>query len=316
MIITLLLVSIIGFFLINLPPGSYLDVRISELRAMGNSSAERQIEGLKERYRLNDPIYVQYFRWITGFVRGDFGDSFMFRREVSELIGDRILFTVLIATGTLLFTWIMAIPIGIYSAVNQYTAGDTIFTFIGFIGLSIPSFLLALILMVISAVVFGNPIGGLLSEEFVGASWSLAKLIDLLKHLWIPVVVIGTAGTAGLIRMMRGNLLDILNQQYVKTARAKGLTERKVIYKHAVRNAIHPLIMTLGMSLPSIISGSTVVAIVLNLPTMGPLYFRALRAQDMFLAGTFLMFMSFMLILGNLLADILLVWVDPRISLE
>ena len=314
MVVTLIIVSILGFLLISLPPGTYLDVKIAELRSKGSNTAVAQIDTLKERYHLNDPLYEQYWRWISGFIRGDFGRSFMYNKPVSELIGDRILNTIFISFGTLLFTWVVALPIGIYSATHKYSFGDNFFTVVGFLGLSIPNFMLALVFMVLGATLFNNPVGGLFSAAYREAPWSFAKFVDLLKHIWIPIIVVGTAGTASLIRMMRSNLLDILNQQYIQTARAKGLSEGIVIYKHAVRNAIHPLIMYLGMSLPRIISGSTVVALVLSLPTTGPLYFKALRNQDMFLAGTFLIFMSVMLIVGNLLADILLAWVDPRIK--
>ena len=316
MITTLVFVSIVGFFIINLPPGSYLDVYKARRQAEGTSTAEAEIKALEKRYGLDAPVYVQYWKWISGFVRGDFGRSFEYNLEVSELIWQRLGFTAAIATCTLLFTWIMAIPIGIYSATHQYSIGDHAFTFIGLAGLSIPGFMLALVLMVVASNVFGQSVGGLFSREYIDAPWSVGKFVDLLKHLWVPIIVVGTAGTAGLIRMMRGNLLDILNMEYVQAARARGLTERTVIIKHAVRNAIHPLIMLLGMSLPSIISGSTVVAIVLSLPTTGPLYFNALRQQDMYLAITFLMFLSIMLVIGNFLADLLLAWVDPRIRYE
>ncbi|MCD6289948.1 MAG: ABC transporter permease [Anaerolineae bacterium] len=316
MITTLIFVSIIGFVIINLPPGSYLDVYRAQRQMQGTSTAKEEIEALKRRYALDQPVYVQYLKWISGFVRGDFGRSFQYNREVSDLIWERLGYTAIISFSTLLFTWIVAIPIGIYSATHQYKLGDHIFTFIGLAGLSIPNFMLALVLMVVAQRAFGQSVGGLFSREFKDAPWTLAKFIDFLKHLWVPIVVVGTSGTAGLIRMMRGNLLDILNMQYIQAARARGLPESKVIVKHAVRNAIHPLIMLLGMSLPGIISGSTVVAIVLSLPTTGPLYFNALRQQDMFLAGTFLLFLSVMLIIGNFLADLLLAWIDPRIRLE
>jgi len=315
-ILTMVLVSIIGFAIINLPPGSYLEVYISQLQAQGTRVSQDQIQQIERRYGLGQPIYVQYYNWISGFVRGDFGRSFEYDRPVRELIGHRLFLTFVMAISTIMFTWIVAIPIGVYSATHQYTTGDNIFTFLGFIGLSIPNFLLALILMVIAAEGLGWSIGGLFSAEYRYAPWSLGRVIDLLKHLWIPVIVIGTAGTAGLIRIMRGNLLDVLNKQYVQTARAKGLDERIVIYKHAVRNAIHPLIMQLGMTMPQIISGGTVVAIVLSLPTIGPMYFNALRSQDMFLAGTVLIFMAALLVAGNLVADIVLSWVDPRIRYE
>ncbi|NMB26271.1 MAG: ABC transporter permease [Firmicutes bacterium] len=316
MVFTMVLVSIVGFIIINLPPGSYLEVYRAELMVQGTSTADQQIAALEKRYALDKPIYQQYWKWINGFVHGDFGRSFQYNREVSELIWDRLGYTVVISSISLIFSWIVAIPIGIYSATHKYSFADNVFTFFSFIGLSVPSFLIALVLMVFSSRVFGVSVGGLFSRAYQDAPWSWAKMVDFLQHLWIPVMVVGMSGTAGLVRMMRGNLLDILNMQYVQTARAKGLSENVVIYRHAVRNALHPLIMSLGMSLPGIISGSTVVSIVLSLPTTGPLYFNALRAQDMFLAGTFLVFMAIMLVVGNFLADIALAVVDPRIRYE
>jgi len=316
MITTLIFVSMIGFFIINLPAGSYIDFYISERQMQGTSTSEGEIKAITKRFGLNEPLHIQYVKWITGFVQGDFGRSFEYNREVKDLIGERLLFTALISTATLLFTWAVAIPIGIYSATHQYSVGDNAATVIGLAGLSIPNFMLALILMVVAQRAFGQSVGGLFSPEYQDAPWSLGRVADLLKHLWVPILVVGTGGTASLIRMMRGNLLDILNMQYVQAARARGVAERTVIVKHAVRNAIHPLIMLLGMSLPGIISGSTVVAIVLSLPTTGPLYFRALRQQDMYLAVTFLMFLAMMLVIGNFIADILLVWIDPRIRYD
>ena len=316
MITTLIFVSMIGFFIINLPAGSYIDFYISERQMQGTSTSEGEIKAITKRFGLDEPLHIQYVKWITGFVQGDFGRSFEYNREVKDLIGERLLFTALISTATLLFTWAVAIPIGIYSATHQYSVGDNAATVIGLAGLSIPNFMLALILMVVAQRVFGQSVGGLFSPEYQDAPWSLGRVADLLKHLWVPILVVGTGGTASLIRMMRGNLLDILNMQYVQAARARGVAERTVIVKHAVRNAIHPLIMLLGMSLPGIISGSTVVAIVLSLPTTGPLYFRALRQQDMYLAVTFLMFLAMMLVIGNFIADILLVWIDPRIRYD
>jgi len=316
MVITLAIISVLGFIIINLPPGTYLDRYMAELQAQGSESAQEIVKTLEQRYRLNDPVFLQYTRWISGFVRGDFGLSFMYNMPVNQLIWGRIGYTVVIALATLIFVYAVSIPIGIYSAVNKYTIGDNVVTLFGFLGLSMPDFLLALILMVFAATFFDQPVGGLFSPAFRDAPWSLARVWDLLSNLWIPVVVIGTAQTATLIRVLRGNLSDVLNLQYVQTARSKGLSERIVIYKHAVRNAVHPLIMQLGMGLPHIISSSTVVAIVLSLPTMGPVYFRALRAQDMFLAGTFLMLMAILLVIGNFLADILLAIVDPRITYE
>jgi peptide/nickel transport system permease protein len=232
------------------------------------------------------------------------------------LIWERLGLTVVLSVSTLIFTWLVAIPIGIYSAIHQYSPGDHLLTFIGLIGLSVPNFLLALIIMVIAALGFGQSVGGLFSPAYVDAPWSPGKVVDLLKHLWIPVIVVGMSGTAGLMRIMRGNLLDVLRTAYITTARAKGLRESRVIYGHALRNAIHPLIMILGTSLPQIISGATIVSMVLSLPTAGPLYFAALRQQDMYLAGAFLVFLAGMLVVGNFLADLLLVWVDPRIRYE
>lgn len=314
MLITMFFVSIVGFVIINLPPGSYLDVYREQLESQGTTTTASQLETIVDQYGLDQPIYVQYWKWVSGFVQGDFGRSFAYNKDVSELIWERLALTVLISISTLIVTWIIAIPIGIYSATHQYQASDHFFTTIGMIGLSIPNFLLALIFMVIAAMVFDQSVGGLFSPEFKDAPWTVAKLWDLLKHMWIPVVVVGTSGTAGLIRMMRGNLLDVLKIAYITSARAKGLPERRVIWVHAVRNAIHPLIMILGTSLPQIISGATIVSMVLSLPTTGPLYFTALLEQDMYLAGTFLVFLAGLLVVGNFLADILLVWVDPRIS--
>ena len=315
MLTTLVLVSFLGFFIINLPPGSYIDVFQAQRQIQGTHTAEAELESLKRRYGLDKPIYMQYLIWAKGFVRGDFGRSFEYNREVRDLIWERLGFTMTIASGSLLFIWLVAIPIGIYTATHQYKLGDNLATLVGMAGLSIPDFMLALVLMVVIQRAFGFTVGGLFSREYVDAPWSFGKAVDLLKHLWVPVVV-GTSGTAGLMRIMRGNLLDILNMQYVQAARARGLRESTVVIKHAVRNALHPLIMLLGLSLPSIISGSLVVSIVLGLPTTGPLYFNALRQQDMYLAGTFLMFLAFMLVIGNFLADILLGLIDPRIRFE
>ncbi len=316
MITTLVLISIIGFFIINLPPGSYLDVYQAQRQNMGTFTAEAELEALKARYGLDKPLYQQYWIWASGFVQGDFGHSFQYNQEVKNLIWERLAYTAMIASMTLVFTWVIAIPIGIYAATHQYKIGDNAATFIGMAGLSIPDFMLALIVMVAVQRFFGISVGGLFSREYIDAPWSFAKFLDLLNHLWIPVFIVGVSGTAGLMRIMRGNLLDVLNMQYVQAARARGLRESTVIFKHAVRNAIHPLIMLLGLSLPSIVSGSLVVSIVMGLPTIGPLYFNALRQQDMFLAGTVLMMLATMLVLGNFLADILLAVADPRIRYE
>ena len=316
MVPLLLAISIISFIVINLPPGDYLTVKILELESRGDTGARRIIEQWRERYGLDKPLYMQYWIWVSNFVKGDFGLSFEYDRPVSQLIGQRLLLTVLLSLSTLLFTWLIAIPIGIYSATHQYSAGDQIFSFLGYIGMSLPNFLLALILMYLSVVHFGWSVGGLFSPEFQDASWSFAKFVDFLKHLWIPVIVLGTAGTAGLIRVMRSAMLETLGQQFVQTARAKGLAESVVVYKHTVRVAINPLITMLGYTFPAILSGDAITAVILNLPTTGPLLLRALEVQDMYLAGTILLFLSLFLVIGNLVADILLSIVDPRIRYD
>lgn len=318
MIPTLLLLSMFIFVLIQLPPGSFLDALIVEMTSQGEEVSQDQIESLEARYGLDQPIYIQYWRWVSGFPRGDFGASFLFfGKQNWEIVKVYLGYTILLALSTQLFILIVGIPIGIYSATHQYSFGDNFFTFLGFIGLSIPNFLLALILMFVGFFVFGIPsLGGLFSNEYLDAPWSVGKIIDLLQHLWIPVVVLGTAGTAGIIRRMRGNLLDVLNMQYISTARAKGLKESIVIRKHATMNAIAPIIMALGMWFPRLLSGSAIVSIVLSLPTLGPVLYRALLLQDMYLAGTILFFQSVLLLIGNLLADICLVWVDPRVEFD
>lgn len=312
----LFLISVVSFVLINLPPGDYLTIKIAELEARGDSGAQFMLNQYRERFGLDLPIWQQYWIWISHFVTGDFGRSFEYEREVGTLIGERLGFSVLLSLSTMLFAWLVAIPAGIFAATHQYKLGDNLLSFTAFLGLALPNFLLALLLMYLSVVVFGWSVGGLFSPEYVDAPWSIDKFVDLLKHLWVPVVVIGTAGTAGLMRLMRGNLLDILRQQYVMTARAKGLPENKVIYKHALRVAINPLISVAGTMFPAIIAGEVITSVVLNLPTIGPLFLRALQVQDMYLAGAILMFMSLFLMLGNLLADIGLAIADPRIRLQ
>ncbi len=316
MIPTLILISIIGFTVITLPPGDYLTVKIAELEQRGSQSARDQVESLTRRYSLDQPVYVQYFKWVSGFIRGDFGRSFEYEQPVSEIIKERLGLTFLVAFSILLLTWALSIPIGIFSATHQYTIWDHIVSFIGFIGLSLPNFLLALILLVLGFKLTGEAPLGLFSREMAREPWGFAKFVDLLKHLWVPMIVVATARTAELIRIMRGNLLDVLGQQYIQTARAKGLSEMVVIYKHAVRVAINPLISMLGMQLPIIISGTAITAIVLSLPTAGPIFYESLKNQDMYLSGTILLFLSLLLVVGNLISDILLAWVDPRIKYE
>jgi peptide/nickel transport system permease protein len=313
-LLLLFIMSIVIFLIITLPPGDFLTTRVAELERQGSRNAERQLRGLRARYGLDQPLYVQYWLWASHFAVGDFGDSFDYNRPVASLIGDSLFLTVVISVATLVVSWLIAIPIGVYSATHQYSLLDQVFTAISFIGLATPGFLLALILMVISVYVFDASVGGLFSQGMEDLPWSVAKVVDLLKHLWLPVLLIGMSGTAELVRIMRGNLLDVLGQQYILSARGRGLPQRAVNWKHAVRMAINPLISLIGLQFPSIISGSIIISIVLGLPTTGPLLFRALRAQDMYLAGSFLMLLSVMLIVGNFLADLLLAWVDPRIS--
>ena len=316
MVITLFFASIIGFFLIELPPGSYLDSEISRLRNLGGNLNQDQIHSLEVRYGVGEPVYTKYWKWISGVVVGDFGQSFEFNVPVSQLIFGRLALSVGLSMFALIFGWLVSIPLGVYSATHRYTIPDYIITVLQFIGIAVPEFLLALVMMVFASQVLGLDVGGLFSQQYVSAPWSGDKFVDLMKHLWIPVVVVAAGSTAWLTRVMRANLLDVLNMQYVQTARAKGLQEGVVIWKHAVRNAIHPLVMALGGVLPALISGEVIVSIVMNLPTAGPLFVNALIKQDMYLAITMLMFLAFLLILGNLLADLLLAWVDPRVRLE
>ena len=317
MAVTIVFISIIGFVLIQLPPGSALDAKIEQLRALGGETSQDQIRTLEERYGLRDPIQVKYWKWVSGVVtRGDFGQSFTYEQPVSRLIWDRLLFSLVLSLSSLVFSWLVAIPLGVYSATHRYTVPDYVITLLQFIGVAVPNFLLALVLMVFASNVLHVDVGGLYSIKYQNAAWSWDKFVDLLGHLWIPIIVIAAGSTAWLTRVMRANLLDVLNQQYVQTARSKGLQENVVIWKHAVRNALHPLVMALGGLLPALISGEVIASIVLNLPTTGPLMANALINKDMYLAITFLMFLSVMLLIGNLLADLLLAWVDPRVRLE
>jgi len=312
----LIAISIVTFIVIKLPPGSYLETYIAEQQRLGGEVTQDRVEAIKQRYGLGQPTYVQYFKWISGFPRGDFGMSFKAQQPVAKIIKERIGFTILLSLATVLFTWSLAVPIGIYSAVRQYSVFDYVFTFIGFIGVAIPNFLLALFLMFIGVKFFGADLSGLFSMEYMGEPWSFGKFIDMLKHLWVPVVVVGTGGMAGLIRIMRGQMLDELRKAYVQTARAKGLSEYIVIVKHVARIAINPFVSTIGWMLPGLISGGTLAGIVLGLPTLGPKLLDALKTQDMYLAGTIMMLLSSLTIIGTLISDILLAIVDPRIRYE
>jgi peptide/nickel transport system permease protein len=316
MIPTILVISIIVFIIIQLPPGDFLEAWRAELEERGEIVSQEVLEQMRSRYGFGESIPVQYFKWFTRVIQGDFGYSFRYREPVAMLIGERLLLTIAITLGTVIFTWIVAFPIGVYSAIRQYSLGDYIATFIGFIGLSVPEFLLALVLMFVGYKYFGFSVGGLFSNEFVGAPWSWAKFMDLLEHLWVPVIVVGASGTAGLIRILRANLLDELPKAYVTTARAGGLPEWKVLLKYPVRVALNPFVSTIGYLLPQLISGSTIVAVVLSLPTAGPMLLEALKSQDMFLAGSFILLLSILTIIGTLISDILLALLDPRIRYQ
>lgn len=313
---TLIIISIIAFVIINLPPGDYLTSYIASLRSMGESVSESRIKALEEQFGLNRPLYVQYYKWISSFIKGDLGYSFQWGKPVSELIWGRLALTVVMTFTTMIFTWIVSFLVGVYSATHQYSIGDYIATFFGFIGRAIPNFLLALILMWIGYAYFRQNVGGLFSPEYRIAPWSYDKVIDFFKHLWIPIIVIGTAGTAGLIRILRANILDELGKPYVVTGRSKGLSERRLVYKYVLRVAVNPFIATAGWMLPRLISGAAIVSIVLNLPTTGPLLLRSLQSQDMYLAGSFFLLLSILTVLGTLISDLVLVWVDPRIKYE
>jgi len=316
MLVMMVLISIAAFVIIQLPPGDFLTTLAAGLERGGEVEAQ-QLEFLRQRFGLDQPIYVQYWRWISGIVfHGDFGYSFMWKRPVAELIWDQLGFTLILSISTLLFSWAISFPIGVYSAVRQYSAADYFFTFIGFIGLAVPNFLLALVLMYIGFSYFGQSVGGLFSPEYQNEPWSWGKLYDLFAHLWIPIIVIGASKTAELIRIMRANLLDELNKPYVTTARAKGMPEVRMLIKYPIRLALNPFVSTVGWVLPSLISGAVIASVVLNLPTVGPLLLNALQSQDMYLAGSFILMLSMLTLVGTLVSDILLAWLDPRIRLE
>ncbi len=309
----LLLLSIVSFIIIQLPPGDFLTTYIMGLERQGIKIREEEIANLKRLYGLDKPMYVQYFIWMRNLLSGNLGRSLQWDKPVNEILAERLPLTILISLLTTVFVWVVAIPIGIYSAIHQYSVFDYTFTFIGFIGLSIPGFLLALILQWFFFSRFNIAMTGLFSPEFINAPWNLSKIFDMLKHIWLPVIIIGLSGTAGLIRTMRGNLLDELGKQYVVVARAKGLPERELIFKYPVRMAINPLISTIGWMLPGIVSGETLVSIVLNIQTIGPILLGAVMAQDMYLAGSFILILSTLTVIGTLISDILLAWLDPRI---
>ena len=317
MIPSLFAVSFLAFVLIQLPPGDYVTTYIATLAASNEIVDQNAAAELRSRFGLDQPFIFQYFKWITGIVlRGDFGLSFEWQQPVSELIWERMALTLIVTFSTLMMTWAIAFPIGVYSAVKQYSIGDYLATFLGFLGLAIPSFLLALVLMYIAVVQFGQDVGGLFSQELQTAPWSWAKFRDLLDHMLIPVVILATNGTASLIRIMRANMLDELHRPYVTTARAKGLSEFRLLLKYPVRLAINPFISTIGWLLPNLISGALIVAVVMSLPLAGPLLLQSLMSQDMYLAGAFILLLCTLTLIGTLISDLLLALVDPRIRFE
>ncbi|HMR33197.1 MAG TPA: ABC transporter permease [Geminicoccaceae bacterium] len=317
MVPTVIVISMISFAIIQLPPGDYLTSLIAQLASSGESMDSAQVVALRERYGLDQPVWVQYWKWVHGIVTaGDFGLSFEWNRPVSTMIWERLGLTFVVSFTTLVFVWMVALPIGIYSAVRQYSLGDYIFTFFGFIGLAVPNFLLALVLMYLSLIWLGQSPGGLFSPDFVDAPWSWARVVDLVGHMWIPVIVIGTSSMAALIRVMRANLLDELHKPYVAAARARGLPEWRLILAYPVRVALNPFVSTIGWVLPSLVSGAVIVSVVLSLPTTGPLLLRALLSQDMYLAGTVILLLSVLTVVGTLISDILLAVLDPRVRYQ
>ena len=312
---TIIGISIVAFLIIELPPGDYLTAHVANLAAGGDTIDQEQLEALKKQYGLDKPLIGRYFHWMNNLLQGDMGQSFEWGKPVNELIWERLALTFVISLATMLFTWILGFLVGVYSATHQYSPFDYFFTALGFVGLGVPDFLIALVIMWVAFSRFGVSLSGLFSQKYQSAPWSWAKVVDMLQHLWLPMVILGMSGTAGMIRTMRANMLDELRKPYVTTARAKGLKERKVLYKYPVRVALNPFVSTVGWSLPRLVSGSTIVSVVLSLPTTGPLLLRALMNQDMYLAASFLMMLSVLTVIGTLISDILLAYLDPRIRL-
>nr|WP_246221349.1 ABC transporter permease [Phytoactinopolyspora mesophila] len=317
MIPTLFVISIISFAIIQLPPGDYLTTVVAQMEAEGGEIDSAQLAALRERYGLGQSFISQYYTWITNIVFGlDFGHSFDWNRPVSALIGNRLALTVGLSVATILFIWIVAFPIGVYSALRQHSVGDYAFTMIGFIGLAVPNFMIALVLMWVGLRYFGQSPGGIVSPEYADSAWNLGKILDVLGHLWVPIVVWGTAGTAGLIRILRNNLLDELRKPYVVAARARGLPEKRLTVKYPLRVALNPFFSTIGWILASLIGADAIVSRVLNLDTTGPLLLRALMAQDMYLAGSLILISAVLVVIGTLVSDLLLGWLDPRVRLR
>jgi peptide/nickel transport system permease protein len=315
-ILTVWAVSVLSFVIIQLPPGDYITAYIAQMSAAGGFISQEEADALRQEYGLDRPLWFQYLRWMRLVLQGNFGVSLEWQQPVGEVIGDRLWLTMVVSVAAVLLTWGLALPIGIYSAVRQYSIGDYVATFIGFVGLALPSFMLALVVMYVGFKLFNANIGGLFSDQYAQAAWSWAKVWDLLKHLPVPAIILGLAGTAQLIRIMRANLLDELRRPYVVTARARGIPEARVILKYPVRVALNPFASTVGYLLPYVVSGSIIVSLVLSLPTVGPLLLRALVAQDMFLAGTIVLLLGVMTVVGTFLSDLLLMWIDPRIRFE
>ncbi|MDE0220509.1 MAG: ABC transporter permease [Spirochaetaceae bacterium] len=316
MVPTVALIAVLTFIVVELPPGDYASRVAEAMEQRGENIDMEYIQAIRELYRLDDPTFVRFFRWLGGFMTGDMGYSIEYRMPVRNVFRDRFPITILLSIASMLFTWAVAFPIGLYSAVRQYSFGDYFWSVVGFIGLSVPNFLLALVLMFYSAKYFGGAIGGLFSKEFEDAAWSIPKVVNLMKNLAIPVIVIGTASTAGLIRILRANLLDELKRPYVELARAKGLTERRLIVKYPLRIAINPFLSGAGSILPGLISGAVITEIVLDLPAMGPVFLRAIRAEDMQLVSSYMLILGILTVIGTLLSDLLLAVADPRIRYE
>jgi peptide/nickel transport system permease protein len=315
-VLTVVAISILSFVIIHLPPGDYVTTYIAQIAANGGTVSEQEAANLRAQYGLDQPIYIQYMRWVGLIARGNFGVAMEYQLPVAQVIGDRLWMTIAVSSAALVFTWIVALPIGIYSAIRQHSVLDYVFTFIGFVGLAVPNFLLALLVLYFGFKYFNANIGGLFRPEFADAPWSWAKFLDMLGHLPIPAVVLGMAATAAQIRIMRANLLDEKRKPYVVSARVRGSPEYRVILKYPVRVALNPFASTIGYTLPYIVSGSVIVSIVLSLPTVGPLLYKALIALDMFLAGTIILLLGVLTVIGTLLSDLLLMWLDPRIRLE
>ncbi|MFO1112949.1 MAG: ABC transporter permease [Rhodospirillales bacterium] len=315
MVLTLLVISMLVFVIIQLPPGDYLTTLIAELQSQGEQVAQQKIDFLRHQYGLDRPMVEQYAIWVWGLLHGDLGYSFEYNKPVTAVVGDRLLLTVLLNFATILFIYVVAFPIGVYSAKRQYSWGDHGLTFLGLLGLATPNFLLALILMYLANVLFGTSIGTMMDPKFIDQPWSLAKAASVAEHLWVPVLVIGTSGTAGMIRRLRANLLDELQKQYVVTGRAKGLPSLRLLTKYPLRMALNPFVADIGNLLPSVVSGSVIVSTVMSLQTTGPMLLAALQSQDMYLAGSFLMFLAMLTVFGMFLSDVLLAVLDPRIRL-